>query len=56
MILKILEALIAIFSSIPIISNWFKAKPNQDAKEARDESREEMDEFRKTGRPPDDGR
>jgi len=56
MIEAILNTLYAIFSAIPVIANLFKPKPNKEAQKARDSSRSEMDEFKKTGRPPDDGR
>jgi hypothetical protein len=47
----ILEAILALLKAIPYFDKWFSKSPAEKVADAKDKSREEIDEFKKTGRP-----
>lgn len=55
MISTILEIVLAVFKAIPVIGGLFKDNVEKDVQDIRKESHKEMEEYKRTGRPPDDG-
>lgn len=51
MIAKILEVIMAVLESFKMFDRWFKKSTSKTVNDSIEQSREEMDEAKKTGRP-----
>lgn len=46
------EALLALLKSIPILNRWFTKTPSESQDDQEQETHEDMEKFKQTGRPP----
>jgi hypothetical protein len=52
MVATIFEFLMGLIKAIPIFNKWFTKTPEQKVEEKKSDLRDEIDQFKETGRPP----
>lgn len=50
---SILAGIVAIFKAIPYFDKWFSPNLEKQVKKEKEKARKGMDEFKKSGRPPE---